>query len=784
MAKSNDDLMKKLLATFRIEADEHFRAMSSGLLALEKMPAGKQRAEIIETIFRDAHSLKGAARAVNLAPIESVCQSLESVFAAWKGGRLGVSPLLFDLLHETVGALGGLLSADVGTSRAHQALVAALIRRLDDALKGSLSEPEAPAAAPHPAFPSEATTEPAASTGAHMPPSVPSLETETVRVSTAKLDAVMRQVEELLAPRLAAGQRARELRETTATLAVWKRQRLRIQPVLRLIERSLLPSPQGTWQISERGDKANGSTRGTHELVKLLEYLDAEQLHMKMLEDRLARLNRSAERDQRLLVGMTDGLLHDVKEMQLLPFASLLEILPRFARELAREQGKSVELEILGGEIEIDRRILEAMKDPLIHLLRNGIDHGIEKPEVREARRKPPHGTITLAISQKDSGKVEVLVADDGAGIDAVRVKVVAGKLGVVSAEDAARLDEQETLALIFRSGVSTSPIITDVSGRGLGLAIVREKVERLGGSIAIESRPDIGTAFRMVLPLTLANFRGVLVRAGGQLFVIPAAHVERVARVADKDIQTVQNRETIPLDGQAVSLAWLGDILELPRPRAAAQVTDNMLVVVLGLGPSRVAFRVEEIIGEQEVLVKTLGRQLARVRNVAGASVLGTGQVVPVLNVPDLLKSAVKGATAPLAPAQRLSAEKPGVAEKQSILVVEDSITSRSLLKNILESAGYRVTTAVDGADGYTTLKTGTFDLVVSDVEMPRMDGFDLTAKVRADKQLAQLPVVLVTALGSREHRERGIDVGANAYIVKSSFDQSNLLEIIQRLI
>ena len=774
MAKKNDELLKKLLVTFRVEADEHLKAMSAGLLVLEKTPPGEQQAEIVETIFRDAHSLKGAARAVNLASIESVCQSLESVFAALKDRRLDVSPPLCDLLHQTVDALGGLLSADTEASGARQPPMAALIRRLDDALKGTPPDPEAPA-------------EPAASTVTLMPPVAPVLAAETVRVSTAKLDAVMRQVEELLAPRLAAGQRARELRETAATLAVWKKQRLRMQPALRLIERSLLPAPQEVLfdtPAGGRGGKANGSMRGRQELPRLLEYLDAEQLHMKMLEDRLAQLNRSAEHDQRMLAGMTDSLLHDVKEMQLLPFASLLEIFPRFARELAREQGKHVELEIRGGEIEIDRRILEAMKDPLIHLLRNGIDHGIKKPAVREAGGKSPHGTITLAISQQDSGKVEILVTDNGAGIDAARVKAAAGKLGVVSAEDAERLGEPETLALIFQSGVTTSPIITDVSGRGLGLAIVREKVERLGGSIAIESQPDAGTAFRIVLPLTLANFRGILVRAGGQLFVIPAASVERVARVADKDIQTVENRETIPLDGQAISLAWLSDVLELPRADAAARSAGNLPLVVLGPGPARVAFCVEEILGEQEVLVKPLGRQLARVRNVAGASVLGTGQVVPVLNVPDLLKSAVKRAAAPLVPAPPLSAGKPGATERQSILVVEDSITSRSLLKNILESAGYRVTTAVDGADGYTTLKTGTFDLVVSDVEMPRMDGFDLTAKLRADKQLADLPVVLVTALESREHRERGIDVGANAYIVKSSFDQSNLLEVIRRLL
>jgi two-component system chemotaxis sensor kinase CheA len=440
-----------------------------------------------------------------------------------------------------------------------------------------------------------------------------------------------------------------------------------------------------------------------------------------------------------------------------------------------------VELVIHGGDLEIDRRILEEMKDALIHMIRNCIDHGIETPAVREQKQKPPRGTITLAIAQQDSGKAEMLVTDDGMGIDAGKVKAAARKLGLVSAEEAARLGEHETLMLAFRSGISTSPIITDISGRGLGLAIVREKVERLGGTVALESRPDAGTTFRIILPLTLANFRSILVSAGGQFFVIPAVSVERVARVAASDIRTVENRETISLDGQAVSLVRLGDVLGLPAKAAAGKSAGNS-AIVLGLGSARIAFQVDEVLGEQEALVKPLGPQLVRVRNVAGASVLGTGQVVPVLNVPDLMKSAVRPALTTL---RAVGMPVPSAETRmQSVLVVEDSITSRALLKNILESAGYAVTIAVDGVDAYAALKTAAFDLVVSDVEMPRMDGFDLTAKVRADKQLAELPVVLVTALESNEHRERGIDVGANAYIVKSSFDQSDLLEIIRRLI
>jgi len=762
---AHDNFLIKLLATFRVEADEHLRALSTGLLELEKAPADGKQADIVEKIFRETHSLKGAARAVNLTEIESVCQALESVFAALKRKEIAVSPALFDLLHQAADTLNLLLAAEPTTKPA----TVPLIRRLEDALRARASVREDP---PLPVIPAQAETAPlqsVAATDMRIAPAAPGLLSETVRISVTKLNSVMRQSEELLVPRLAAGQRVRELRETSAMLTDWKKQWVGIRPALRAMER---------W--AAHAGRENGTAKVQQAFVRLFDYLDAESLFVKTLEARLARLGKSAEHDHRALAGMVDSLLHDVKEMHLLPFSSLLEVFPRFVRELARDQGKLVELAIHGGELEIDRRILEEMKDALIHMIRNCIDHGIETPAVRERKQKPPRGTITLAIAQRDSGKAEVLVADDGAGIDAGQVKAAALKLGLVSAEEAARLGEHEALMFAFQSGISTSPIITDVSGRGLGLAIVHEKVERLGGTIMIESHPDAGTTFRIVLPLSLANFRGVLVGAGGHFFVIPAVSVERVARVADADILTVENRETISLDGQVVSLVRLGDALELPA-KASAEKSGGNTAIVLGLGLARIAFQVDELLGEQEVLVKPLGPQLARVRNVAGASVLGTGQVVPVLNVPDLMKSAVRLALVPRPAGMPVQS---AATRMQSVLVVEDSITSRALLKNILESAGYAVTTAVDGVDAYTALKTAAFDLVVSDVEMPRMDGFDLTAKVRSDKQLAELPIVLVTALDSREHRERGIDVGANAYIVKSSFDQSNLLEVIRRLL
>jgi two-component system chemotaxis sensor kinase CheA len=493
--------------------------------------------------------------------------------------------------------------------------------------------------------------------------------------------------------------------------------------------------------------------------------------------NRLTALVRATERDYRLSSTLIDRLFDDMKKTLMFPFSSMLGLFPRLVRDLARTAGKQVELTIEGGEVEIGGLILEEMKDPLIHLVRNCLDHGIEMPAEREKKNKPACGKIKIGISSRD-GKVEIEVCDDGRGIDAAKIKTLAVRNGGISREEVDGLGAREALQLVFQSGMTTSPLITDISGRGLGLAIVKEKVKKLNGTVGVETRLDAGTTFRLVVPLTLARFKGTLVRVGEELFVLPSTHVERVARVKEEAIQTVENREMLSIEGQPVSLVRLGDVLGLKAAGRRPQGNDAQVQVVVAASTEiRMAFRVDEVVCEQEVLVKPLGLPLARVRNIMGATVLGSGRVVPVLNMSDLFRTAVRTAPSPAGG----PAEEPG--KSSSVLVVEDSITARMLLKNILESAGYAVQTAVDGIDALTALKVRDFDVVVSDVEMPRMDGFELTASIRAEKKLSRLPVVLVTALETREDRERGIDVGANAYIVKSSFDQSNLLEVIDRL-
>ena len=366
---------------------------------------------------------------------------------------------------------------------------------------------------------------------------------------------------------------------------------------------------------------------------------------MRELRGRLGLVERRMENDRRTVAVMVDGLLEGTKRISTTPFSTLFDVLPGMVRNLLTEQGKEAELTVSGGDVEVDRRILEEMKDPLMHLIRNCVDHGIEKPGERALRGKPPSGRISVSVSQHDSGKVELTVADDGAGIEIARVKTSAVKLGILSSEDAEKIDEERLRSLVFRSGVSTSPLITDLSGRGLGLAIVQEKAERLGGVVSCESSAEKGTLFRVLLPVTLATVRGLLVRIEEQLFVIPAAHVRRTFRASFDEVRPVEGSETVSFEGSAVPLIQLAGVLELSRSGKGQGTPGFLYAVVLESEDKLIAFTVDEVLYEQEFLVKGLGRQLRRVRNLIGATVLGAGRVVAVLNVPDLMKSAVRSA-------------------------------------------------------------------------------------------------------------------------------------------
>ena len=740
MNKQEEAFLSRLRATFAVEAREHLHAMSSCLLEMENNPAADDAPARLEVVFRHAHSLKGAARAVELIDIEAVCQALEDVLAVQRQRLAYPAQTGFDALHGAIDLIGTLMLEPQGTSPAEtRARTSDVIRRLhfwDTSEAVPAVSPRTPATVPGP-----------------VAAAAPTVLTDTVRVSAGKLEMLLLEAEEMLSAKQALAQHMVEIQSIEHAFEEWNGQWSRVQ----------------------------ASVRGLRTAPAVTAFLDWNTGWARSLEQKIQALGRLTARNQHVIGKQVDDLLAGSKTLLMLPFSAVSDAFPKLVRDLCRDQGKEVELVLHGGDVEIGKRVLEGIKDTLVHLLRNAIDHGIEPPERRRSGNKPARAQLAVTVAPLDGGSVEIVVADDGAGVDPAQVKAAAVKRGHIKAEDADALDDSEVLELIFRSDVSTSPLITEISGRGLGLAIAREQVAELGGRITVDSRPGLGTTFRLVLPLTLSTFRGVLVCAGAQMLVIPSAHVERVARIDVGTIKSVENRQTIALDGKAVSLVWLDEVLDMPIASPSASAAGFVQVAVLGAGGVRIAFVVDDVIHDEEVLVKTFSRPLSRVRNISGAAVLASGKVAPILNVADLIKSAIRSHSVPRRSQVAAEPDAPGPATR--ILLVEDSITSRMLLKGILDAAGYAVETAVDGVDALTALRTGDFDLVVSDVEMPRLNGFDLTARIRADKTLSEIPVILVTARSSREDREHGIDVGANAYIVKSSFEQSNLLDAIGRL-
>jgi len=763
MDKKDDEFVKRINETFRIEAEEHLRTFSAGLIELEKTQSQERYAEIIEAMFRDIHSLKGAARSVDQREVESVCHPLESVFSALKHKEFTLSASSFDLFYKTVERISRLISeSGSAPTVADRQSQRELISRLKEITAGTLNTgeikgPKQCKETKTVESMSISSTENQAGSDIHK--SVRPISVETVRIRISKFDPLLLQAEELIQTKKAINQRINELLEINNYFAGFKAESLKWKG-----PRS--PVSSALWN----------------------EWSEGNETYLNKLESQLAELTRSMERDQYSLNSMVDSHLESMRQVLMLPVSSITEAFPGMLREISHEQNKEIEFIIRGAELEIDKRILEDIKEPLIHLIRNSIDHGIGKPQERILQKKPAQGTIILAFTARESGMIEIELSDDGNGINKENVLKAAIKSGALTRGSAEKMDPDEMLSLIYQSGVSTNSIITDISGRGLGLSIVREKVEKLNGRISVETEANKGTTFHIFLPMTLATFRGILVRIDEFMFILPTMNVERVMKVDPEDIKTVENHETIRIDDQILSVADLGEVLGLPEHKHAGSDKiepglgnlNQIRLIVLVSGEHNIAFKVDEVVDEQQVLVKGLGKLLSRVKNISGATILGSGKVVPVLHIADLIKSALKSAEKIKV---QISSKKPGDIIKK-ILVADDSITSRTLIKNILETAGYQVSTAIDGTDAFTRARSNEFDLIVSDVDMPRMNGFEFIAKIRHDKKLSEVPVVLLTSLGSQEDRERGIEVGADAYIIKSSFDQTNLLEIIRKLI
>ncbi len=500
-----------------------------------------------------------------------------------------------------------------------------------------------------------------------------------------------------------------------------------------------------------------------HTVDRMLDAVGETVLHHRRLEHMLNDAPRQADeviaqevdRGERLL----DELQETVLELRMVPLSSIANPFPRAVRDLAAAEGKQVDLQITGAETQLDRVLLDGMSGAINHLLRNAVAHGIEPPDARERAGKPRRGAIELH-AQPRGGQVAIQVRDDGGGVPAAAV-----------AEGARRGSLVDVLA---EAGFSTAEEVSEIAGRGVGLDAVKRQVESVGGSLAIETEPGIGTTTTLLLPVTLALLRVLIVRRGGQRFGLPLASVAEV--VAVEHVMTLGGRPSILVGERSLALCDLAGVLGIVAPDLPR--VSRALVVDAANG--RLAVGCEEVIGEQEIVVKPLGRSLAGVSGYLGAAILGDGAVVLVLDPAHLVRqaphvsAAVVGATA--APPQE---------QASKVLVVDDQFTVRELQRSILRASGYRVEVACDGREALDALGAADdFDLVVTDLQMPEMDGLELLAAIRADPDRSSLPVVVVTSRGSEEDRRRGAQAGADAYIVKDEFDQQALLETVRRLV
>lgn len=769
------------IAKFQEEATDLLQRLNEGIITLEADPSNRP---LIDQWLRDAHTLKGSSRMVGLMEISDIAHRMEDVMVKVRDGDMTYGPDITDAFFEALDTVV-FLAEHAGKPTAAEADVEGVTGRLA-VLAGSTegatpvkaetptkapdlpkreAEPdaahvamEAPEEAQVTASESEAESRPVAEGGgkrSKADDTLHSKEQTTVRIRTSQVDRLLNLVSEVVISQIKDEQRVRDLRGAAAgaadALQVWSR----IKTML-----SALP----------------------HEAQTALD-ADLHVLDDLLVEQRkhIVSLAKDYADDSSRISTVVSDLQARAMELRMLPVSTVFNTFPRAMRDLAKTFKKDVDLIIQGGDTELDKKVLEEINDPLVHIMRNAVDHGIEPSADRVAAGKPAKGTITLSARQ-EGDHIVIEIADDGAGIDPERVKAAAVRKGYITESEAKALSDREARYLIFEKGFSTAAIITEISGRGVGMDVVREfVVERLKGSLDIDSEFGRGSTFRLTIPLTLAIIRALLLRVGGQTFALPTTSIEETARVERSAVIKVEGHEVIRRQRRTVPLVHLRDILGID---STSDANGKIPIATLGFSGHRIGLMVDEFVGEQQIVIKTLGSHLKRVDNVAGVTILGAGEIVPILNVPDLMENGRQ--------MTGLRVRHPGHVEKDvkhkgpgRILICEDSFTTRELERSIFEAAGYEVETATDGAIGLSRLREGLVpDAVVTDVQMPNMTGFELTRAIKADNVLKAIPVIIVTSLERDEEKAEGISAGADAYITKSVFNQDTLLDTVERLI
>jgi two-component system chemotaxis sensor kinase CheA len=680
---------------FSQEAQGRLATLAQLLLALEAGQTGDEES-IIDSIFRELHTIKGSSAVAGLPDVSSLAHGLEDLVSDVRADRTTISPELIDTLLAGLDGLASVISRSLGEPEVDGVVRARAVELFD-------VEPPAPPAPPTPpAAPAElapASPGPTATAASPKPTASPARATApqpsaVVMVPLERLEELGRLVSESASAHLRVGR-----------------------------------------MLSDRFSTDPASIAEFNELSRAL----------NDLQDRAMRT-------------------------QMVSVATITDSLHRTVRDLARSQGKDIRWDARGTDTELDRGVLHQLSDSLLHLVRNAVDHGIETPEERLAAGKPAQATIRLHAMQLGS-EVIIAVTDDGRGVDVDRVRQEAARHGMGTDG----LNDDEVVALTLRSGLSTAAFVTDLSGRGVGLDVVRANVEAARGRVEVRSKPGVGAEFRIIVPITLAVLRCLLVEAGGCRYALPFHRVVRSQADEAEGKTHAEGRAVVWVDRQAVAMSVLSETLG----GSAAETSDGP-IVVLADSAHRHAFKIDRLLGQRDVVLKGLSRLLPKVPAVAGASVEPDGSVLLVLDPPGLIQRAQQSGTVQAVTPISHVADGP----QRRILVVDDALTVRELQRSILERADFSVRVASDGVQALALLGEEPSDLVLTDVEMPNLDGFALTEAIRRDALLANIPVLILSSRSSDADRKRGLEVGADGYIVKSGFDEAGLLSAVDRLL
>ena len=773
---------EELRELYKTSSNEHLSKLESELMVLEKNP---QDNSALAEFLREAHTLKGDSRMLGLDDIEMLVHHLEDCMEGIKAGRGEITPELCDRLYRGIDAIDRLAHEAITGEAVNVNTIEVLASLMevsgsqpaDGSSEGDLFDDDGFAASSEANLfgdddgantSSEAdlfndddeqsepvtvisTSEPVPATTA--PAINKDYKIDTIRVEPQKLDALMTQASELSVTKLRISQQMTEIEQILTLWESWQKQNSLGNTLVTEVEQSL----------------------NAEQLQPLKQLLTSTEQRVDSLGNLINNLKTRANEDAASLNLVSDRLETGIQSLRQLPLSTVFNIYPRMVRDLARQQGKSIELIIEGGHTKADKRILEEIKDPLLHLIRNAIDHGIETLEERMSQSKPPTATIVLRGYQAGNS-IGIEVSDDGRGLNTESIVNTALRRKVRTEAELATMSESEIQSLVFASGFSTRTEITELSGRGVGLDVVRANVERLKGSIQVSSTPGDGCKFQIRLNTSLATTKVLILESNGTLYALPLEFIQTMITISPQDIYEVEGKPTVTWSGRSLSIAWLASLLQLPVPEDYTQGKLSLACIVLQVGSDNFGVIVDDLVDRQDVVLKPQSKLLKRIPNILGATILGSGEVCMVLNPPDLLHSLRNGSWH--------VAHQTDTSTKNKLLLVEDSLIIRTQMQRLLKGAGYDVTVAENGAIGLQQVRERDFDLVLSDVEMPQMTGLEMTASIRQDSKYDRLPIVLITTLASAEDKHRGAEAGANAYLTKGDFDQQLLFDTLNRLI